>query len=402
MRNKPLRVASDRQLQKNMRLYIVTRVFQKRVFLPLVGIYFTTRGGMSLRTLGFLFSWFALVQIVAELPTGYFADTYGKVRSLRVGAFLNVIASSMYVLFPNPIAIFIAYSFEALGYSFFGGASEAVLHDTLEAQGRADNYTKIHSRIQAASLGINAVLMALIPLTYKIDPRLPFLISAALYSVLLWVNFHIHEVFAPHKSRTSLTLRQKFGSLSKYKPILLFFVLLGVVSATYTAPSDYVNIQLKNLHIQPQLLGFIYSAASIVGVLVGLFVHYLKRLKFSSYVMLDIMFATALPLCVWYNHAFVIMFTFVLTMAFWRYRRIIYQAHLLEIFPTRQKATLLSAMNNMTDIFEFAIPIGFGLVVASRGIPTAFGLVAMLILFVSFPLFMETSALHARARRIVD
>lgn len=402
MHDSPSRLANDAQLRKNMRLYIITRVFQKRVFLPLVGIYFTTQAGMSLRTLGFLFSWFALVQIIAELPTGYFADTYGKVLSLRAGAFLNVIASSMYVLFPNPVAIFIAYSFEALGYSFFGGASEAILHDTLEAQGRSGQYTKIHSRIQAASLAINAILMALIPLTYKIDPRIPFIISAVLYSILLWVNLNIHEVFEPHKSKDAMTLQQKFRSLSKYRPILLFFVLLGLVSATYTAPSDYVNIQLKNLSVQPQLLGLIYSAASLVGVVVGLFVYYLKQLKFRTYVLIDIVMAVALPLSVWHNKALIIMFVFIWTMAFWRYRRIIYQAHLLEIFPVRQKATLLSAMNNMTDIFEFALPIGFGLVVASRGIPAAYGMVVGILLLVSLPLLIETNALHRRAKLILQ
>ena len=393
-------IATEAQLRKNMRLYVITRVFQKRVFLPLAAIYFTTHAGVSLRSLGFLFSWFALVQIVAEIPTGYFADKVGKVYSLRLGAFLNVISSTMYVVFPNPVGIFIAYGFEALGYSFFGGASEAILHDTLEAQGRAGQYTKIHSRIQAASLAINAVLLAVIPLTYKIDPRLPFMIGALLYAVLLLVNLNIHEVFAPVVSIESMSVRRKFGSLAKFKTVLLFFILLGFISATYTAPSDYVSLQLKNLHVQPQLLGFVFSASSVVGVFVGLFMHLLKRLEFRSYVFFDMVLAAALPLSVWYDKAWLIIATMIVTMAFWRYRRIIYQAHLLEIFPVRQKATLLSAMNNASDIFEFGIPIVFGLIVVRHNIPAAFGVLAVAVLLVAPLLLIETSVLRKRAQTI--
>lgn len=71
------------------------------------------------------------------------------------------------------------------------------------------------------------------------------------------------------------------------------------------------------------------------------------------------------------------MAAYVITMAFWRYRRIIYQEKLLNILQTNKKATALSVMNNAGQLNELYIPLLFGFGAAAFGIPKTFGLAAI-------------------------
>lgn len=393
----PQLLATPQQLHKNMRLYVITRIFQKRVFLPLAAIYFTTQAGVSLQGIGILVGLFSLTQIVAEMPTGMFADHFGKTLSLRIGAALNVVASSLYVIAPFPLGIGLGYCLEALGYSFFGGASEAILHDTLEAQGRDQKYTQIHSRIQAAALFVNAILIAVIPLTYKIDPRLPFAIGAALYALLFIVNLNIHEVYAPSRSKEKQHLQQQIAGLRLFKRLALFFLSLGFISAMYTAPSDFVNLQLKDLGIAPYQLGYLFAAASLVGVLIGLVVHRLKALSLTQFMIVDVVIVLSFLVSLWLNKLPLIVGLLMFSIGFWRYRRILYQAHMLEQLPVRQKATLFSAINVGTQVFEFSIPIIFGVVVARSSIPYAFGWACLATLVAVVPLMIQLSKVNRRA-----
>jgi MFS family permease len=373
---------SQRDLQRNVRLQIVLRVFQKRVFLPLAAIYFSTVAGFSLAEIGLLATWFALIQVVAEVPSGMFADRYGKVRSERIGAFLNICATLLYVFAPNHVGIFAGMALEAIGYSFFGGACEALLHDTLQAQSRVSVYTKVLARIQSASLAINAVLVSLVPLTYRIDPTYPFLIGTAAYTVLFITTFYLREVYPAGKAVSTPvkpSFRQRITILRQYKSIVPFLLAFGIISALYTAPSDFANIAFSDLGLAPEKLGFVFAAGSVVGVLFGWVLHWFKRLPFYVYALVDWSVLWEWLLSVWSANLTLMIVVNICTMAFWRYRRIIYQEKLLEVLQTNRKATALSVMNNAGQLNELYIPVLFGLSATQTGIPATYGIAAALL-----------------------
>ena len=368
---------SEKHLQRNVHLQIILRIFQMRVFLPLTAIYFMAVANFSLSGIGLLAVWFAVVRVVFEVPTGMFADRFGKVLSERLGAALNVGATLLYVFAPFKLGIFAGATLEAVGYSFFGGACEALLHDTLQAQGRISQYTKVLGRIQSASLAVNAVLLALVPLTYKYNHRYPFLLGTVAYVLLFVTTFFLKEVY-PHNQRNAGSrsrTRVSFVRLSsQYRKYVLFLLCFGIISALYTAPSDFINLTIRDLGLRPEQMGFLFSAASIVGVVFGWFLHLLKRLPFRMYALLDWAVLAVSMASVWLNKLVVVLVVYIVTMSFWRYRRIIYQEKLLEILQTNKKATALSVMNNATQLNELYLPLLFGLGASAWGIPHTFGI----------------------------
>lgn len=365
---------------RNIKLYSIAKIFTKRVFLPLSAIYFIEVGGLALQDIGFLAAIFAGVQLLFEVPTGLFADKVGRARAMQISAILLISATLLYVLVQSKTGIYLGMFCEALGYTFLTGASEAIVHDSLVVVHKEKFYTKILGRAQSIALIANALLVGLVPLTYGIDKRLPFLIGTAAFSILLIVAFNMHDV---GRHTTDLVKQRIEWIHLRKRHVVLFAMLFGVVGAVYIAPSDFFNIALKEFGLQPQYLGWIFASASIVGAVFGLFIDKLKRFGIERYAFIDVVILCLPFLATATRSVSVVGVAVIINIAFWRYRRIIYQDYLLNKYSTRYKATLLSAMSNLEGINSLWVPIVVSMAIAQFGLSTGltiFGLGCLLLI----------------------
>lgn len=373
---------------RNIKLYIVVRTLAKRVFLPLTAIYFIDTAGFTIREIGLLSAFFSLVQLLAEVPTGYFADRIGRVASIRLGAILATIATTIYVLIHNRLGIYIGVMFEALAYSFFGGAGEALVHDSLVVKKRIVDYTKIMSRTMSISLIGNAILVTLVPMTYKFNPSYPFAIGAFFYLVLFFTTFYMHDV-----DRTTNVVKIKvphYKLISGKKNILLFGLTFGIIAALFTAPADMVNVALKEFGVRVDLIGWIYGLGSVVGAAIGPFIHHLRRIKLSSYLIIDLTLLLGVYLAAYSRNGYLLGLAMILSISFWRYRRIIYQDYLLTKYPTSYKATLISAMNNLEQLNSVWLPLMITSVIYYTNTSVGLGVVGLFGLLIA-PIYIYST-----------
>ncbi len=375
--------------KRNVRLYIFVKIFGKRVFLPLAAIYFMEVAGMSFAEIGLVGALYAGVLLLADIPTGIFADIHGKATSLRLGAFLNICSTLTYVFLPNKTMIFIAIAAEALGYAFLTGAGEALIHDSLEVQHKLSSYSKILSRTQSVSLILNAAILAVVPLTYGVDKRLPFLIGTFAYTFLFIVSSCMKDV-ATHS--VELNRFKNIHTLLRSKGFALFALTFGLIGGLYTAPSDMVNIAFKELGLAPGKIGWVFSAAALLGAFFGAFYHLTKNLHVRSYLFLDVSFMLFPIAMVFARSLPGLIFAILLCLMFWRYRRIYYQEHMLQKFPDVPKATLLSILSNSESVHAIWIPAALGYSVAQTNLSHGFG-----ILF-AFSLVASVSFMYAASR----
>ena len=385
-------MTTEQKANRNIKLVVIIKIFSKRVFLPLSAIYFMQVAGFSFTEIGLLGSLYFAVNFIFDVPTGIFADRVGKTASLKVGALLNICSTLLYVLEPTKQGIITGTILEALGYAFLIGAGEALVHDSLEVTNRASSYTKVISRIQSASLVVNAGLLALIPMTYRIDHRLPFLIGAFAYLTLLITASFMHDVAAASKHK----LKHSVMPILKSPGIPLFALFYGVFGALYTAPSDQMNLAFKNLGMQPALLGWIFAAASLFGAAVGLYFHKLKRFSITKFITLDIICVIGSFVSIYMGQLNLLIISTLFSMAMFRHRRGFYQAKILEYFPGKPKATLISMMNNFEGIHLIWIPAVLGFAVAKFGIQGGFGLMAIFTLVVGLGFILAAKRLFSR------
>lgn len=374
---------------RNIKLYVFVKIFAKRVFLPLTALYFIDIAGFTILEIGILSAFFSITQLLAEVLTGYFADKVGRVASIRVGALLAACATTIYVLFHSKTGIYFGVFLEALAYSFLGGAGEALIHDSLVVQKQEQQYTKILSRAMSISLIANALLVTLVPMTYAWNPKFPFIIGTFAYLSLLTVALFMQDV-----SRVTASVTEaKFPNIAKLitkKHILLFGLTFGIIAAMFTTPADMFNVALRDYGIRIDLIGWVYGLGSVVGASIGPFIHYLRNIKLSHYLIIDIFMLVITYLAAFTGQPYLLASAMIIAISFWRYRRIIYQSYLLNVYPTNFKATLISTMNNLEQLNAVWLPIFITYVISQAGLTTGFGILALFAFLIS-PFFYYSS-----------
>src|SRR5918995_1754499 len=97
-------------------------------------------------------AFFAVGQVLFEVPTGVVADTRGRRFSFLLGAVTLLVSTLLYLVMWEIHAAFIGWALASillgLGFTFFSGATEAWLLDALDATGARDRLEAVMARGQ--------------------------------------------------------------------------------------------------------------------------------------------------------------------------------------------------------------------------------------------------------------
>jgi MFS family permease len=350
-------------LENNVRIYSWTKLFTKRVYVPLTTIYLVEVGHLKLAQIGVLVTLSALGSILADIPSGHYADRFTRKASLIIGGYLVALESFILVLSPNFVGAIAASLASSIGYSFISGAGEALMHDTLAVLGRVEDYVRVVGRAQSFGLVGNIILVSLVPLTYVIDKRIPFICGtiAALCFVII-----TGTMVEPVRERTihhATGLRGIGINLRTFinRRTVMMFAAIGLMSAFYTVYANFNNLVIKDLGLTPSLIGLLFGGSSIVGAVGGLFIHRLRGVSLLRYGLFDVALGTGTLLAIGLTHNLIIgIIFFILNLGFWRLRNILYQDKLLRMLGNAgNKATLVSTLSFFDNINETWLPYVF-------------------------------------------
>ena len=109
---------------------------------PVWVLYLVEYRGLSLAQVGALELPFWVVKLLAEIPTGAYADRFGRRASLIAGVLLSAVAITIFALAGSFPLLLISYVVWAFGFSFQTGSDSAYLYDALAAGGREREYAR--------------------------------------------------------------------------------------------------------------------------------------------------------------------------------------------------------------------------------------------------------------------
>lgn len=281
-------------------------------FEPYLYIYLIQVMHLSLFQIGTLFSIRGIIIYIFEVPSGIFADQYGKKTELMI-CFIFYIASFFFFFLGGSYAIVaVAMVFFGLGEAFRSGTHKAMIYAYLEQKGWFEHKTFVYGRTRSFSL-IGSSLSAFTAIFLII--KLPRMQSIFLFSIipyildflLIWSypdtlnepvettisikNFftysikQLKNVFANASLRKVVISSSLFDAIFKVlkdyiQPILKDIIL---VSGIYIVVSMEADTQLKII------LGLIYGVMYIFSSWVSRNVYRLN-LKFKSDKLMDISF----------------------------------------------------------------------------------------------------------------
>lgn len=141
--------------------------------------FFREWGRLSFVQIFALQTWFMLACFLMEVPTGAVADRFGRKVSVACGGFLLAAASLLYGSFPHLAVFVVAEGLFAVAITLISGADEALAYDSLLAQGREAEASRVMARLEAAKLaGILAGALLGAVVASRFGVRWPMLLQA--------------------------------------------------------------------------------------------------------------------------------------------------------------------------------------------------------------------------------
>lgn len=175
--------------------YYAFRISQSAAFsVPIYVLFFQSRG-LSLAEIGVIEALYTIIVLLAETPTGYLGDRFGRRASLLAATALSALGIVGFV-FAHSLAAFTAVIVvRAVAGAFRSGTTDAWLYETLagEAESDSDRFAHVSGRGSAFGLATLAVASLAGGALYAMDPLYPWLLEGAAGSVGLLVLLTMSE-----------------------------------------------------------------------------------------------------------------------------------------------------------------------------------------------------------------
>ncbi|MFT7615534.1 MAG: MFS family permease [Candidatus Woesearchaeota archaeon] len=162
-----------------------------RFFIPVITLFYIA-SQVTLAQFSFIFSAFMIATLLLEVPSGIFADRFGKKNAIILSRICYVVEISL-LAFTNGFWFFlVAKIISGFGVSFQSGAMEAITYDTTKKLNRVKEHKQITASIQVTSFVSMAVVFLIGAYLFSLHPKLPAIASiplavgGLLFSLLLY------------------------------------------------------------------------------------------------------------------------------------------------------------------------------------------------------------------------
>lgn len=221
-------------LEKNIKLLKWHSFFTDfSLWAPIAIIYFSRVSGSY--TLGIsIFSVAMISSAIFELPTGFFSDQYGRVKTLIFGAAAFVLSGIFYAIGFNYWFLFVGAIFSGLGSAFYSGNNDALLYDNLTQANKTEDFAEHNGKI----LSMSQTAAAIAALSGG-------LIAYFSFSVLMWLSIIPALICFIIATKLSETKRINSQSENIFAHISIAFkFFLSNIKLRLISLSDIINFGL--------------------------------------------------------------------------------------------------------------------------------------------------------------
>ncbi|HWS49218.1 MAG TPA: MFS transporter [Candidatus Methanoperedens sp.] len=280
-------IAYKQGLARNIKIYYLQRLLLGlEFFLPVwvaFELKFTDFAGLAI-----LETVHSLVVVFTELPTGAFADIFGRRKSIILGMFSTAF---LYFIFPfSPSFVFMCFIFALWGLAdtFISGADSALLYDSLKDIDREGEYAKVSSKgalIYRMAIAFGTLVGGSLYLFWNPAPFLlygvGYLIAAISALFLTEPKIDSEKIsLSNYLSQTTRGVKEAFKNF--YVSCLsIYYIIIGAFSwaATYYFSNIYAQQNGFGPREQSILFSIIYFIKSIFAVFIAHSEHLFNRKK---------------------------------------------------------------------------------------------------------------------------
>lgn len=243
------------------------------LWMPVYVVFFQEGRGLSLAQIGVIDAVFWMTGALGEVPTGAVADRFGRKVSMLLGTALYTVSIAL-VAFGDAYSLtLLAFVGWGLALTLTSGADEALLYESLQADGRREAYTRVYARVELIHIFARSLGSIVGGLLAGVMLSLPFSMSALLGLLTCFVVLSMKEP-PPAGDAPRQTYRQVMGeslrqirsqAVVRWALVYLAVVPLGpfMISFVYVQPYALeVGLGVESLGVLVMLI----NLAGMAGV----------------------------------------------------------------------------------------------------------------------------------------
>ena len=261
-----------------MHLYMI--LYSLMFFTPIVVLFYQDNG-LSLTQIMIIQSISSLIFVLLEVPSGYFADVFGRKKALMINGAFSAIAMFVFAIGTNFYYFLFASILWAIAGVFISGADQALAYDTLKDLGKENQYKKTWGSVSFyyfIGVSFASVIGGLLG---KINYRYPYYAMIPFMFLLIPLAFSLKE---PQRHKTIFTKNYLFdlfkvikSSVLKNKKLrwLLVYsaVIVGFIQAAYFFYQPYFKLTGLNI----AYFGVVFAGFNIIVALSAKYSHKLEE-----------------------------------------------------------------------------------------------------------------------------
>jgi len=265
------------------KIYLASFLKNQTYFVPIIVLFFQDLG-LSYSQIFWIFTVGSIFSFVIEIPTGIFADLYGKRKSIIISKFFIFLAFILFGFSFNFLTLLLANLIYELGKSFRSGTETAYVYNYLAANKNNPSYIyvktnqKFYARI---SESIGTALGGYI--AYKFGFNIVFFAAAIPAFINFLQTLSWEKLAECDKKRPKFTIKNDlYFAKDAVKEVLLKSELRTIVfnitifTASFIALEKFVQPYMKSVDIPLQYFGLIYSGFLL---LVAFLARYAAKLE---------------------------------------------------------------------------------------------------------------------------
>ena len=269
------------------KMYLLKAVKWFMIVMPIIVLFFE-KHGLSLTQIMILQATYSFTVAVLEIPSGFFADIYGRRLSLFYGSILTFIGYLIFSFFSGFNEFFIAEILLGIGGSLISGADSALIYDTLLQLKKDEDYTKVEGKnygIGNISEGIAGVIGGFLAIT-SLD--LPVYIQTFVLFFSIPISYSLVEPESSYKLAKSiksiwLVVKETFFEENKLKWYIIYSSSMGIgtLSIAWFVQPFLIEIETPLFYY-----GIIWAGLNIITGITSYYSYLFKHKDLLIYISL--------------------------------------------------------------------------------------------------------------------
>lgn len=230
--------------------------------MPIITLFYQ-ENGLSMSDVLLLQGLYSIAIVALEIPSGYFADLWGRKATMIIGSILGVIGFGIYSFSFSFWGFLAAELTLGIGQSFISGSDSALLYDSLIKLGEEKRYIKLEGRVLSIGNFAETIAALIGGWLAEYSLRTPFIAQTFVAAIAIPASITLLEPFAinKHENRWKTILQVLKNTLKENKS-LQWLILLTAIIGTGTLTMAWL--------IQPYLREILKFSVSEIGTVLAI------------------------------------------------------------------------------------------------------------------------------------